>query len=88
MSVEVPEGATVRPTTVLSIISAVIFAVGSAAVSFWAFVAHKDAETGVKWHYWLAPILMLGVVACLLQLAGMYWLQVGRKETSPRRRGE
>ncbi len=76
-----------KPTTVLSLVSAVFFAAGSAAVSLWAFLAHKDAETGVKWHYWLAPILMLGVVACLLQVAGMYWLQVGRKETSARRRG-
>ncbi len=76
----------VRPSTMLSLASAVLFAVGSAVISVIAFFAHKDAETGVKWHYWLAPILMLGLVACLLQLVGMYWLQVGRKETRGRRR--
>lgn len=77
-----------RPSTVLSLITAVVVAVGSAAISFYAFVVHKDADRGVPWHFWLAPILMLGVVACLLQLVGMYWLQVGRKETRGRRPSE
>jgi hypothetical protein len=78
----------VRPSTILSIASAAIFAVGSAVFSVMAFVVHKDAEHGVQWHFWLAPILMLAIVATLLQVIGMYWLQVGRKEVRGRRVSE
>ena len=74
-----------RPTTILSLVSAAVFAVGSAVMAFVAFVVHKDADRGVDWHFWLAPILMLGIIACLFQVIGMYWLQVGRKEVRGRR---
>jgi len=78
----------VRPTTILSIASAALFAVGCVVLSIFAFVVHKDADHGVKWHFWLAPILTLGIVATLVQLIGMYWLQVGRKEVRGRRVSE
>ena len=77
-----------RPSTILSIASAAFFAVGSVVFSVFAFFVHKDADNGVQWHFWLAPILMLGIVATLLQLIGMYWLQVGRKEVRGRRVSE
>jgi ABC-type branched-subunit amino acid transport system permease subunit len=79
------QGDLVRPSTILSLVSAAVFAVGSTVFAVVAFVAHKDADQGVKWHFWLAPILMLGIVACIIQVVGMYWMQVGRKEVRGRR---
>lgn len=74
-----------RPSTILSLVTAAVFAVGSAAYAVIAFVVHKDGDQAVKWHFWLAPLLVFGIVACLVQVLGMYWLQVGRKEVRGRR---
>jgi len=75
----------VRPSTVLSLVTAAVFAVGSAAYAVIAFFIHKDADQSVKWHFWLAPLLVIGIVACIVQVVGMYWIQVGRKEVRGRR---
>ncbi len=65
-----------------------MFAVGSAAFSLIGFISHTDGDYGVAWHFWVAPVLTLGIVATLVQLIGMYWLQVGRKETRGQRVSE
>jgi hypothetical protein len=43
-------------------------------------------RTGGKlWFYWIAPRLLIGFFAVMIQLAVGYWLKVGRLETKGRR---
>ncbi len=86
--VRTPEGGPVRPATIMSLVLAAIFFVGGVGFAIYAFFVHKDADQGVRWHFWLAPVLMIGVGAAIAQTAAMYWFQVGRKEVRGRRPGE
>lgn len=72
-----------KPSTITSLVFAVTFGVGSIGLALWFFFMEKDGD-GVKWHFWLAPILMIGLGALLAQLTATYWVKVGRTEMRSR----
>lgn len=71
-----------RPTTIMSLVAAALLGAGAIAVSVFLLLDHHGQSA--KWHYWLAPILMIGAAATLWQLTAMYMMQIGRKEMRSR----
>jgi fucose permease len=72
----------VRPTTVLSLVAAVLIGAAGVALSIYLIVDHHSQQA--KWHYWLAPLLMIGAAVTLWQLTAMYMQKVGRAELRSR----
>ena len=70
-----------RPTTVLSLVFSVLLGLGGVAISVFLLI---DRQHGVKWHYWAAPLMMIGASLVLIQLTAMYMQQIGRKEMRSR----
>ncbi len=71
-----------RPTTVLSLVCAALLGAGALALSVALIVMHHDQSA--KWHYWLAPFMMIGAALTLWQLTAMYMTQIGKKELRSR----
>lgn len=68
-----------RPTTVLCLVASVIIGLLGVAVGLFVIFNHH-ALNGSKWHYWLAPLMMIGAGATLFQLTLGYMHKVGRYE--------
>ena len=66
-----------RPTTIISLVVSALLGLGGIALSIFLLL---DRQSGVKWHYWLAPFMMIGAAAMLLQLTALYMKQIGRRE--------
>jgi hypothetical protein len=75
----------VKPSEILGMIGAVVFALGTAAIAVFMYVDRHHAK---PWHFWIAPVLAIGAAAALLQLAVGYWVKVGRLETKGRPRSD
>ena len=70
-----------RPTTIISLVCSALLGLGGIAVSVFLLV---DRQGDVKWHYWLAPFMMIGAAATLLQLTALYMKTIGSKELRSR----
>lgn len=70
-----------RPTTVISLVCSALLGAAGLALSIYLLV---DRQSGVKWHYWLAPFMMIGAAITLWQLTALYMSQIGRKELRSR----
>jgi fucose permease len=75
----------VKPSEILGMLGAIVFALGTAAVAVFMYLDRSHAK---PWHFWIAPLLALVVAASLVQLAVGYWMKVGRLETKGRPRSE
>jgi fucose permease len=75
----------VKPSEILSMAGAALFALGTAALAVFMYLDRNHAK---PWHFWIAPLLALGVAASLLQLAVGYWMKVGKLETKGRPRSD
>ncbi|HEY3832218.1 MAG TPA: hypothetical protein VGO03_07995 [Acidimicrobiia bacterium] len=73
----------VRPTTVLSLVFAVLLGAAGITVGIVLIALHHQ-QHGSQWHYWLAPVLMIGASATLWNLTMQYWRQIGRREMRSR----
>lgn len=71
-----------RPSTAVSIAFAVLLGLGGIGLGIFLIADHNLQS--VKWHYWLAPLLMIGTSAALLQLTALYMSKVGRTELRSR----
>ena len=71
-----------RPTTVLSLVAAGLLGAGGIGVAVFLILDHHSQHA--KWHYWLAPFIMIGVAVALWQLTAMYMMKVGRAELRSR----
>ena len=74
-----------RPSTLLSVILAVIIFLGGLTLGILAFVVRGG---GKPWFYWIAPLLALGFAGMMIQLVVQYWLKVGRLEVKGRPRSD
>jgi hypothetical protein len=72
----------VRPTTVLSLVFAALLGLGGLGLALFLLFDHHAQHA--KWHYWLAPFIMIGVAVTLWQLTAMYMMKVGRAELRSR----
>lgn len=72
-----------RPTTVLSLVFAVLLGAAGITVGIVLIALHHQ-QHGSQWHYWLAPVLMIGASATLWNLTMQYWRQIGRREMRSR----
>jgi hypothetical protein len=75
----------VKPSAIMSMLGAVVLALGTAALAVFMYVDRNHAK---PWHFWIAPLLGLLAAASLIQLAVGYWVKVGRLETKGRPRSE
>jgi heme/copper-type cytochrome/quinol oxidase subunit 4 len=75
----------VRPSVFLSLIGAIVFALGTVAMAMFMYLDRNSAK---PWHFWIAPLLSLAAAGALIQLAISYWVKVGRLETKGRPRSE
>jgi fucose permease len=75
----------VKPSEILALLGAIVFALGTAAIAVFMYLDRNHAK---PWHFWIAPLLALGVASGLVQLAVGYWMKVGRLETKGRPRSE
>jgi hypothetical protein len=73
----------VRPTTVATLVFANIVGLVALVLGIYVFADHSS---GKLWFYWIAPLLVIGFFAVMIQLGVMYWLKVGRLETKGRPR--
>jgi hypothetical protein len=74
-----------RPSTLISVILAIVIFLGGLALGILAFVARGS---GKPWFYWIAPLLALGFAGMMIQLVVQYWLKVGRLEVKGRPRSD
>ncbi|HEX5097342.1 MAG TPA: hypothetical protein VFX21_15045 [Acidimicrobiia bacterium] len=72
-----------KPTTIMSLLSAVLIAVG---VIFLGVYFFADREGGKEWFYWAAPLLLIAFGGMLGSLVRQYWVRVGKLETKGRPR--
>ncbi|HET9730587.1 MAG TPA: hypothetical protein VFR41_14240 [Acidimicrobiia bacterium] len=72
-----------RPTHLMSVVTAVIVALCVAVLGVWILV---DRSSGRQWFYWISPLLVIAVAGLLLQLVAMYFIKVGRLELKGRPR--
>jgi hypothetical protein len=73
----------VRPSTISTLIFANVVGLVALALGIWVFADHTG---GKLWFYWIAPLLVIGFFAIMVQLGVAYWLKVGRLETKGRPR--
>ena len=71
-----------RPTTVLCLVMAVLLGAAGIATGVLLIALHHDQSA--KWHYWLAPVMMIAASATMWQLTMQYMHQVGRREMRSR----
>jgi hypothetical protein len=76
-------GGTVRPTTILSLITGVLIALGGIGLGIYLF---WDRPGGRDWFYWAAPLLTLAFGGLTGSLLMQYRNRVGRLETKGRPR--
>lgn len=74
-----------KPSSILAMIGAIVFALGVIAMVVFMYVDRNNAK---PWHFWIAPLLGLGAASALLQLTVGYWMKVVRLETKGRPRSE
>jgi fucose permease len=74
-----------KPSEILSMLGAILFGLGTAAIAVFMYLDRNHAK---PWHFWIAPLLGLAAAAALLQLTVGYWMKVGRLETKGRPRSE
>ena len=72
-----------RPTTVLCLVFAVLLGAAGVATGVVLIALHHH-QSSAKWHYWLAPVMMIGAAATMWQLTMQYMQQVGRRELRSR----
>jgi len=72
----------VRATTVLCLVFAVLLGAAGIAVGVTLIALHHDQSA--KWHYWLAPVMMIGAGVTMWQLTMQYMHQIGRRELRSR----
>jgi len=72
----------VRPTTVLCLVFAVLLGAAGVAVGIVLIALHHQQHSA--WHYWLAPVMMIGASVTMWQLTMMYMQQIGRRELRSR----
>ena len=70
-----------RPTTIISIATSVLLGLGGVALAVYLLV---DRQGDVKWHYWLAPFMMIIAGLTIFQLAALYMKTIGSKELRSR----
>jgi hypothetical protein len=75
----------VKPSEILGMLGAVVFALGMIALVVFMYV---DRNMAKPWHFWIAPVLGIVAAASLAQLAVGYWIKVGRLETKGRPRSD
>jgi fucose permease len=75
----------VKPSEILGMLGAIVFALGTLAVAVFMFVERNSAK---PWHFWIAPLLGVAAAAAIAQLIVGYWIKVGRLETKGRPRSE
>jgi len=68
----------VRPTTILALIGSVVMGLGAFVVGVALILDHHALHA--KWHYWIAPVVMMGIAIALWQISAMYMVKVGRYE--------
>jgi len=73
----------VRPTTIVSLITAFVVVALGLALGIYAFVERPHAK---PWFFWIAPLLAIGFFGMMAQLIGAYYIKVGRLETKGRPR--
>ncbi len=71
-----------RPTTVLSLAFAALLGAAGIGVGVALIALHHDQSA--PWHYWLAPVLMIGASVTMWQLTMLYIQQIGRRELRSR----
>ena len=74
-----------KPSTIMSMLGAVLLALGTAALVVFMYVDRTHAK---PWHFWIAPVLGLAAAGALIQLTVGYWIKVGRLETKGRPRSD
>jgi hypothetical protein len=73
----------VRPSTISTLIFANVVGLVALALGIRVFADHSG---GKLWFYWIAPLLVIGFFAIMVQLGVVYWMKVGRLETKGRPR--
>jgi len=73
----------VRPAIIAMIITGLVLGLTAVVLGVWRFLDHNGK---FPWFYWIAPLLLIGFFAVMLQLTIMYWMKVGRLETRGRPR--
>jgi hypothetical protein len=73
----------VRPSTIVSLVTAAVVAVVAAICAVLAFVSRAP---GRAWFYWIAPLLAIGFAGVMANLVVTYWVKLGRLETKGRPR--
>ena len=74
-----------KPSVIMSMLGAIVLALGTLALTVYMFV---DRNWAKPWHFWIAPLLAVVTAASLIQLTVAYWTKVGRLETKGRPRSE
>jgi hypothetical protein len=67
------------------LVGGVVIALLGVAAGIGVFLDHSG---GKYWFYWIAPLLMIGVGAILIQLSIVYYLKVGRLAMKGRPRSD
>jgi hypothetical protein len=75
----------VKPSTIMAMLGAIVFALGTGALAVFMYVDRNHAK---PWHFWIAPLLGLAAAGALIQLTVGYWIKVGRHETNGRPRSD
>ena len=72
-----------RPSTIVSLITAAVVAVVTVICAILAFVSRAG---GRAWFYWIAPLLAIGFAGVMANLVAQYWVKLGKLETKGRPR--
>jgi hypothetical protein len=71
----------VRPSTIVSLITALAVGVLALILGIYAFV---ERDYSKPWFFWIAPLLAIGFFGAMVNLCVGYWVKVGRLETKGR----
>jgi hypothetical protein len=72
----------VRPSTISLLVIGNLLGLMALCFALYVFTIRVG---GKLWFFWIAPLLLLGFFAVMIQLAIGYWIKVGRLETKGRR---
>ncbi len=72
-----------RATTISAIIIGLVLGLVGLTLGIYVFADHSG---GKLWFYWISPLLAIGFMGVIAQLAVGYWVKVGRLETKGRPR--